>query len=136
MTLGANMIEIVLHVTGIGDGTEVTGVTVVTSRRRADITAGMAGNALEAGMSSGQRECRCRVIERRWLPGCCVVTIDAIVIKVVRRVVRVRRGAEITAVTRVAITAGIGISGGMARYARQSRMAAGQHEAGCRMIEG
>lgn len=47
MTLGANMAEVVLQVIRIGDGTEITGVAVVTRRRRSDVAAGMAGNTLQ-----------------------------------------------------------------------------------------
>ncbi len=87
-------------------------------------------------MRPGQRKCRRRVIERRRLPGRRIVTVHAVVVEVVLRVIRVRRRIEIAAVTRVAIAAGTGISGSMARYTCQSRMAAGQQEAGCRMIKG
>ncbi len=87
-------------------------------------------------MCAGQRKSRRRVIKRRRLPGRRIVTIHAIVVEVVLRVIRVSRGTEIAAVTRVAIAAGTGISGSMARYTCQSRMTAGQQEAGCRMIKG
>lgn len=94
----------------------------------------MTSQALEPGMSAGQRELRLIVIEGRRFPRSCAVAIGAKVVKVVGHVIRISDRREVRGMTAEAGLIGSGISLQMTRNALQRGVRADQDETGRSVI--
>lgn len=112
-------------------------VTRIAIGRSAGITpADMAAGARDLDMCARKRERRVRVVERRWLPRCRVVTDSAVGWKRGRDVVRRFRAVEIVLVAREAGRAQPRIfTARVARHAGQRDVRSRQRELRLRVIE-
>lgn len=86
---GAIMREVVRNMVGIFRPRELVLMTTIAVRRRISESIGMAGDASGTCMRTRQREYRIAVIKSGRLPRRRAMTIGAVMIEVVRRVIRV-----------------------------------------------
>jgi hypothetical protein len=104
VTLCAIVTEVPRHVVRIRCAVKVRRVTLVAIRVvQLVVPVDMARLARCRNVGTRQREKRCTVIKRRWLPDRCTVTLRAIVTEVARHVVRVRRLLELSRMALIAI---------------------------------
>ncbi len=85
----AIMVKVVLHMAGITYAGEIGLVTRITVGRRTRISGTVTIDALNCEMSTGERELRCSMIERRRCPGEIRMANGAIMIKSIFHVVRI-----------------------------------------------
>ena len=85
----AIMVKVVLHMAGITYAGEIGFVTRITVGRRTRISGTVTIDALNCEMSTGERELRCSMIERRRCPGEIRMANGAIMIKSIFHVVRI-----------------------------------------------
>lgn len=110
MTSQAIVIKIIGCVIRVGHRRKVAGVARIARRRRVGVPGGMASQALQAGMATGQRELRLIMVESRRLPGARAVAIGAEMIETVGDVIRIGHRGKISCMTTVTGFACAGIS--------------------------
>ena len=100
----------------------------VTGGCGANVPGSVAGYARRCEMRAGQRKSCCPVIEGGRSPGRCRMALGAIVIEIVRHVVRIYHSRELSLVTTVARCRRSGVAGRVTGHAGYYRMGTGKRE--------
>ena len=110
VTSQAIVIEVVGCVIRVGHRSKVAGVARIARRRCVGVPGGMASQALQAGVSTGQWELRLTMVESRRYPGTRSVAIGTEMIEAISDVIRIGHRSKICRMTTVAGFACAGIS--------------------------
>lgn len=125
MTLGAIMVEIIGDVIRICHGVIVAHMAAITIHWRILITVGVTGYTLQSSMRPCQWELSRAVIESRWIPNRCRMTLRAIMIEIIGHMVGIGYRIIITNMAAIAIQRSILIAVGMTGYTLQGNMSTG-----------
>ena len=110
VTSQAIVIKIIGCVIRVGHRSKVAGVARIARRRGVGVPGGMASQALQAGMTTGQWELRLIMVEGRRFPGARAMAIGAEMIETVGDVIRIGHRGKISCMTTVTGFACAGIS--------------------------
>lgn len=89
------MIEVIRHVIRIGDRLEITLMARITSGGSISVPGTVTGEALQPGMTAGQRELRQVMVKCRRRPRCRAVTVRTKLVKVICDMIRIYHSREI-----------------------------------------
>ena len=136
MAFGAVLIKAVGDMVRIDHRRELSLVAAVTGVRSTGIAGGVAGFACCGCVRSGKRESGGIMTERRWQPGRRAVAFGAVLIKVVRHVVRIGHRRKLSLVAAIAGGRSTGVTCRVTGNARHTCVRAGEREERRLMVKG